>query len=133
MPSPSQEEAWKKLADVCVRAALYDSSDRQPFSQCLPGTRTSLLETLRESVQREQSNLIFLTGESGSGKSAVAHTFAQEHRENELAATFFFSRQHPGRRNTDHFLPTISYQLGLLHHLAQETITRAITRDPSLL
>ncbi|EIW78895.1 hypothetical protein CONPUDRAFT_23777, partial [Coniophora puteana RWD-64-598 SS2] len=78
--------------------------------------------------------IIWLSGESGSGKSAVAYTLAQElHTSGVLAASFFFSRRHPARSTSDSFIHTISYQLGVHHPLAKEIITKALVDDPSLL
>ncbi|EIW86060.1 hypothetical protein CONPUDRAFT_41711, partial [Coniophora puteana RWD-64-598 SS2] len=78
--------------------------------------------------------IIWLSGEAGSGKSSIAHTLAQEfHDAGALAATFSFSRTDSKRGNTAYFIPTIAYQLGLLHPLAREVITKAITDDTQLL
>ncbi|EIW80237.1 hypothetical protein CONPUDRAFT_23702, partial [Coniophora puteana RWD-64-598 SS2] len=76
----------------------------------------------------------WIVGESGSGKSTVAHTLADElGQEGLLAGTFFFSRNTPQRSSFDLVFTTLAYQLGLRHHIARETITKAISNDPSLL
>ncbi|EIW81736.1 hypothetical protein CONPUDRAFT_26473, partial [Coniophora puteana RWD-64-598 SS2] len=73
---------------------------------------------------------IWLSGESGSGKSAVAHSLAQElHARGRLAASFFFSRRHVERSSTERFFPTIAYQLSLLHRRAKEEIVKAVAED----
>ncbi|EIW85630.1 hypothetical protein CONPUDRAFT_31255, partial [Coniophora puteana RWD-64-598 SS2] len=78
--------------------AIYDSNERFPHSHCLPDTRVGILQTLRD-IDR---NLIWLAGESGSGKSTIAHTFAEElAQEGKLAGTFFFSRKHAKRSTFD--------------------------------
>ncbi|EIW78941.1 hypothetical protein CONPUDRAFT_126691, partial [Coniophora puteana RWD-64-598 SS2] len=134
MTSPSPGEAWKALADECVHGALYDSPERQPFPRCLPGTRVHLLEKLHHAINHEERKIIWLSGESGSGKSAVAHTLAEEFRSNDaLAATFFFSRRQSIRNTPARFWLTISYQLGLIHPRAKDLVIRAIANDPTLL
>ncbi|EIW78953.1 hypothetical protein CONPUDRAFT_166806 [Coniophora puteana RWD-64-598 SS2] len=162
MSNPSHEEAWKKLGEACVLSAMFDSPERQSFSQCLPGTRIDLLRTLRQTIREENRRIIWLSGESGSGKSAVAYTLAEQCRADNLgwkpnatrgpeifqhpqapppdnlrrmqvAATFFFSRRDPIRSTTERFIPTISYQLGLLHPHAKNAITKAIVDDSTLL
>ncbi|EIW78906.1 hypothetical protein CONPUDRAFT_166775, partial [Coniophora puteana RWD-64-598 SS2] len=134
MPDQVHQDAWRELGNLCVHSAQFDSPERQPFSQCLPGTRGDLLDTLRTTIRTTNKKIIWLSGESGSGKSAVAHTLAQEfHNNGALAASFFFSRRHAIRSTDDHFVPTISYQLGLRHPRVKEYITQALVDDPSLL
>ncbi|EIW80796.1 hypothetical protein CONPUDRAFT_27134, partial [Coniophora puteana RWD-64-598 SS2] len=78
--------------------------------------------------------IIWLSGESGCGKSTIAHSLAEElDREGRLAATFFFSRKHTKRSTFDHVLLTLAYQLGLQHPRAKEIIMKAISDDPALL
>ncbi|EIW74816.1 hypothetical protein CONPUDRAFT_36412, partial [Coniophora puteana RWD-64-598 SS2] len=78
--------------------------------------------------------IIWMAGESGSGKTTIAHTFADELREKgKLAGTFFFSRKHAKRSTFDHVLLTLAYQLGLQHPRTHEIIMRAISDDPALL
>ncbi|EIW80826.1 hypothetical protein CONPUDRAFT_33220, partial [Coniophora puteana RWD-64-598 SS2] len=114
--------------------AVYDSNERQPHSKCLPGTRTGVLEKLRELVDDEAHKIVWLCGESGSGKSTIAHTLADELRDtNRLAASFFFSRKHTKRSTFDHVLLTLAYQLGIHHPTAKEIIVKAIADDPALL
>ncbi|EIW78892.1 hypothetical protein CONPUDRAFT_166769, partial [Coniophora puteana RWD-64-598 SS2] len=125
---------WQKLGETCIHSAQFDSHERRPFSQCLPGTRGHLLNTLRTAIRTQTKKIIWLSGESGSGKSAVAHTLAQElHASGALAASFFFSRRHPLRSKSDNFISTIAYQLGLHHRHAKEIITNALADDPFLL
>ncbi|EIW78896.1 hypothetical protein CONPUDRAFT_166772 [Coniophora puteana RWD-64-598 SS2] len=134
MADPIRLKAWQKLSDRCVHSAPFDSPEREPFSQCLPGTRVDLLDTLRTAIGTENKKIILLFGESGSGKSAVAHTLAQGlHASGALVASFFFSRQHAICSNDDRLIPTISYQLGLCHPRAKEVIIKALLDDPSLL
>ncbi|EIW80260.1 hypothetical protein CONPUDRAFT_24091, partial [Coniophora puteana RWD-64-598 SS2] len=114
--------------------AIYDSAEREPHSRCLPGTRTDFLQSLRTTVQSESPNVIWIIGDSGSGKSTVSHTFADELREKGLlAGTFFFSRNTPQRSTFDLVFLTIAYQLGLKHDRARAIITKAISDDPSLI
>ncbi|EIW75028.1 hypothetical protein CONPUDRAFT_169884 [Coniophora puteana RWD-64-598 SS2] len=110
----SNHEDWKNLARECAQGAIYDSSERLPHSKCLPNTRVS--------------------SESGSGKSTIMHTLADELRqEGTLAGTFFFSRKHTKRSTFERVILTFAYQLGLQHHFAQEVIMKAIHDDPALL
>ncbi|EIW79034.1 hypothetical protein CONPUDRAFT_166870 [Coniophora puteana RWD-64-598 SS2] len=81
-----------------------------------------------------ERKIIWLFGGSGSGKSSVAYSTAERLRSKDhLAATFFFSRKHLSRSQTDHVFPTIAYRIGLLHAHAKEVIIKAIKDDPELL
>ncbi|EIW78886.1 hypothetical protein CONPUDRAFT_106901, partial [Coniophora puteana RWD-64-598 SS2] len=134
MPDQVRQDAWTKLGNLCVHSAKFDSPQRQPFSQCLQGTRVQLLDALRKTIRTQDQKIIWLFGESGTGKSAIAHTLAQEFSSSDaLAASFFFSRRHDIRSTTDRFIPTIAYQLGLFHPHAQIKIIDALVRDPALL
>ncbi|EIW80711.1 hypothetical protein CONPUDRAFT_105788, partial [Coniophora puteana RWD-64-598 SS2] len=128
------QTVWQQLAHECAQGAIYDSNERYPHSRCLTGTRVVLLQTIKELVDTEDRKIVWISGESGSGKSTVAHTLADKLREEgRLACTFFFSRKHTKRSTFDHVLLTFAYQLGLHHPRAKEIIVKAITDDPALL
>ncbi|EIW78059.1 hypothetical protein CONPUDRAFT_129109, partial [Coniophora puteana RWD-64-598 SS2] len=132
--NPAHSDAWQKLAQECAQGAVYDSSERQPHSKCLPGTRVNLLQTLHTLVDDGTRKIVWVSGESGSGKSTVAHTLADELRQQgKLAGTFFFSRKHTKRSTCHYVFLTLAYQLGLHHPRARESIMKAITDDPALL
>ncbi|EIW75669.1 hypothetical protein CONPUDRAFT_169426, partial [Coniophora puteana RWD-64-598 SS2] len=127
---------WQQLSQECAQGAIYDSNERQPHSKCLPGTRVDLLRTLKEAAEgaTDERQIVWIAGESGSGKSTIAHTLADELREEgRLAGTFFFSRKHTKRSAFEHVFLTLSYQLGLQHPIAREVIVKAISDDPALL
>ncbi|EIW74839.1 hypothetical protein CONPUDRAFT_41327, partial [Coniophora puteana RWD-64-598 SS2] len=114
--------------------AIYDSYERQPHSKCLPNTRVNVLNDIKALVHDGSRKMIWVSGESGSGKSTILHTLADDLRqEGTLAGTFFFSRKHAKRSTFERVILTFAYQLGLQHHVAQEAITKAIHDDPALL
>ncbi|EIW80259.1 hypothetical protein CONPUDRAFT_124979, partial [Coniophora puteana RWD-64-598 SS2] len=130
----TKQAAWEKLAQTCAHGAIYDSQERQPHSKCLPGTRKDFLESLCAIVESGTRNIVWVVGDSGSGKSTVAHTFADElSQEGLLAGTFFFARNNPRRNTFDLVFLTLAYQLGLQHHVTRDIIATAISVDPSLL
>ncbi|EIW79035.1 hypothetical protein CONPUDRAFT_30640, partial [Coniophora puteana RWD-64-598 SS2] len=114
--------------------AEHDCNDGRPFLQCLPGTRVDLLNTLETSLSQEEPQIFWLFGESGSGKSSVAYSISERLRKKGLlAATFFFSRRHVSRSNTDRVFLTIAYRIGISHPRAKAVIVKAIQNDPELL
>ncbi|EIW81928.1 hypothetical protein CONPUDRAFT_152823 [Coniophora puteana RWD-64-598 SS2] len=117
------------------RSAEYDSNERRPFSECLPGTRVELLDTLEQALTKKSMQIpeegrrmipggrvevqgsqehaiadrkiVGLFGDSGSGKSSVAYSTAERLRsQHRLATTLSFSRKRFSRSNTDYVFLT---------------------------
>ncbi|KAJ7450493.1 hypothetical protein B0H11DRAFT_1822102, partial [Mycena galericulata] len=94
--------------------ALHNSGERFQEPACHPGTRTAKLAELNAwSLDTSPtSQLLWLHGAAGAGKSAIAQMFAgncdAQHR---LGASFFFRRSHPKRGTWHNLLTTIAYQL----------------------
>src|SRR6267154_1543074 len=111
---PSSEGVLERLSQVAVKGAEYDSPERQPHPKCLQGTRVVLLDHVVGLLDNKgKSQLIWLHGTAGVGKSAVAFTVAERMRglrvreqvanERRLAGSFFFSRKHTRRCTTGYF------------------------------
>jgi hypothetical protein len=100
-----------------VKGAEFDSPERVPHPKCLQGTRVELLKHIYELLDnQEKSQLIWLHGTAGVGKSAVASIVAEKMTEETtiekgLGGTFFFSRKHTKRCTTGYFFATLAYQL----------------------
>ncbi|KAL1732401.1 hypothetical protein EV714DRAFT_188233, partial [Schizophyllum commune] len=81
---------------------------------CMSGTRTSLLEDIKEWAMNPASSRAYLLhGTAGKGKSAIAHTAAML-LEKAGAITPFcaFDRSDAIGRSARHLFPTLAYQLG---------------------
>ncbi|KAG1775231.1 hypothetical protein EV702DRAFT_1047091 [Suillus placidus] len=140
----SPEGAWERLCQVAVKGAEYDSPERRPHAKCLEGTRVTILNDIYQLINnRKESQLIWLHGMAGVGKSAVAFTVAERMRslkvieqtkiETRLAGTFFFSRQHTNCSMTGYFFATLAYQLACNFPNVQEDLKKAIRENPALL
>ncbi|KAG2346572.1 hypothetical protein BDR05DRAFT_792371 [Suillus weaverae] len=138
------EGTWERLSQVAVLGAEYDSPERQPHPKCLEGTRVDLLKFIYGSLDKqEKSQIIWLHGTAGVGKSAVAFTVAERMKglkvteetkiETRLAGTFFFSRKHTNRSTTGHFFATLAYQLASNFPSVQKDVNRAIRENPAVL
>ncbi|KAG1798608.1 uncharacterized protein HD556DRAFT_1440312 [Suillus plorans] len=138
------EVTWKELSQVAALGAQYDSPERQPHPKCLEGTRVDLRKFIRELLdKREKSQIIWLHGTAGVGKSAVAFTVAEEMKglmisettkiETRLAGTFFFSRNHTQRSTSGHFFVTLAYQLGINFPSVKSEVSKAIRENPAVL
>ena len=93
-----------------VTDAGYLCGDRQG---CMKGTRREILSQLENWLNDEQDKQVFwLNGLAGTGKSAIAQTFAEiSFADGKLGASFFCSRTSDGKSNLRSILPTLAFQL----------------------
>ncbi|KAG1894354.1 uncharacterized protein F5891DRAFT_961643 [Suillus fuscotomentosus] len=135
---------WEKLSQVTVLGAEYDSPECQPHPKCLKETRVNLLELIYGLLdKRETSQIIWLHGTAGVGKSAMAFTVAEKMKglmmtemtkiETRLAGTFFFERKHTKRSTTGHFFATLAYQLASNFPSVKNDVNKAICENPVVL
>ncbi|KAG1817504.1 uncharacterized protein BJ212DRAFT_1299062 [Suillus subaureus] len=137
------EDAWEKLSRVSVKGAEYDSRERQPHPRRLEGSWIDLTNCIHALLgHREKSQLIWLHGAAGVGKSAVAFNIAERMRikertdiEKRLAGSFVFSRKHTKRSTTGYFFATLAYQLASISSYSgfKELATGSILENPALL
>jgi hypothetical protein len=80
---------------------------------CLQNTRVDLLHQIREWANtNDERHIFWLSGWAGTGKSTIARTVAREHYdENNLAASFFFSRGGGDVGHAGKFFTSIAMQL----------------------
>jgi len=106
--------------------------------------RVNLLELIYGLLdKREMSQIIWLHGTAGVGKSAVAFTVAEKMKglmmtettkiETRLAGTFFFARKHTKRSTTGHFFATLAYQLASNFPSVKNDVNKAIRENPAVL
>ena len=80
---------------------------------CLKGTRRDVLLQIEQWVTDKRDQRIFwLNGLAGTGKSAIAQTFAETgFADGKLGASFFCSRDYEDRSNLKAIFPTLAFQL----------------------
>ncbi|KAG2109743.1 uncharacterized protein F5147DRAFT_652324 [Suillus discolor] len=138
------EGTWRELSKVAVLGAEYNSPERQPHPKCLKETRVNFLKFIYGLLdKREKSQLIWLHGTAGVGKSAVAFTVAEKMKglmmaettkiETRLAGTFFFSRNNTERSTAGRFFVTLAHQLVINFPSVQNDVSRAIRENPAVL
>ncbi|KZV77396.1 hypothetical protein PENSPDRAFT_747122 [Peniophora sp. CONT] len=102
--------------------ALLDRLDRLDYADltaqrrggCLQGTRIDVLEELRSwSEDPRAPRIYWLNGMAGTGKSAIARSFAQRLKDNgALGGTYFCSRESRAElTNTGRIIPTLAAAL----------------------
>ncbi|KAJ7118225.1 hypothetical protein C8R44DRAFT_878843 [Mycena epipterygia] len=152
----SGETGLQLLYRASVADALHNSVERYPQPKCHPETRTEILdslwnwtcgiEPLVESQDYEwtrdahsffgdssASNILWLYGPAGAGKSAIAQSLCQRiEAESSVAASFFFKRGHASRGNANRLFPTIAYQLAILLPKLKDYISQMVENDPAI-
>ncbi|KAJ7118230.1 hypothetical protein C8R44DRAFT_673674, partial [Mycena epipterygia] len=79
------------------------------------------------------SNILWLYGPAGAGKSAIAQSLCQTlEAESCVAASFFFKRGHTSRGNANRLFPTIAYQLAVLLPKLKDYISQIVENDPAI-
>jgi hypothetical protein len=81
----------------------------------MPGTRSSILkEILAWSGDLGSPCVFWLSGLTGTGKSTIARTLCESwHKQGLLGASFFISRDEPGRREVSNVVRSIAHQLAV--------------------
>ncbi|KAJ7681944.1 hypothetical protein DFH06DRAFT_284632 [Mycena polygramma] len=134
------------LHHAAVLEAYHNSTDGFTRRACHPGTREELLNDLWrwETGQRvlksepwwscvHETQFLWLHGPAGTGKSAIAHTFAERlDRAGRLGGSFFFKRGHLTRGNAKALFLTIAYQLAFSIPGLKVPVLQAVEDDPSV-
>jgi hypothetical protein len=113
-------------------SACYDSEIAP--TRCLNGTRETIQAQLAEWANDGAQGLttFWLSGMAGTGKTAIASTFANSMAdEGMLGASFFIDRQHAERRNLSRIVQTLAYDLGKHSHAHLREMSTVLRDDPT--
>ncbi|KAF3281948.1 hypothetical protein TWF970_001898 [Orbilia oligospora] len=126
-----QNKNIDKLGDASVKEAMFGSAQDQEEPQCLPQTRIEVLNIIETWISGQRdSNIFWLRGIAGTGKSTIARTIALKlESTSQLGASFFFKKSEAGRNNASKFFPTLAY--GLAKYLPEllPHVSKAIEDD----
>ncbi|KAF8069894.1 hypothetical protein FPV67DRAFT_1753579 [Lyophyllum atratum] len=117
--------------------ATYNSKERYPPPRCYPGTRKAILEEIDSWAADEpadhQGSVMWVHGPAGAGKSAIAQTICESSAgRGQLAASFFFSRDHARRDSVDYVINTVALQLAMSTHDMRDEIAMVVYDNPSI-
>ena len=101
---------------------------------CLKGTREDVLRDIQRWFTSEQGQRIFwLNGLAGTGKSAIAQTFAEmTFADRKLGASFFCSRDFEDRSNLQTIFPTLAFQLACQYPRFRKELLWILKERPDL-
>ncbi|KAJ3753846.1 hypothetical protein EV360DRAFT_4215, partial [Lentinula raphanica] len=117
-------------------SAVLNSETSYPPATCHEGTREAILSRLTDWITDtgRDTQLCWLYGSAGVGKSSVAQTIAERFRQGgKLAASFFFWRRDPIRNNVKRLVPTIAFQIAIAIPVLRAAITAAVEANPMIL
>lgn len=113
--------------------AFHDSSARYPPPLCHPGTREDHINQIIQWSTTENypaSQVLWLKGPAGVGKSAIAQTCA-ERLGKKLGAAFFFSRSN-SRDDSTRLFTSVAYQVAMRCKPYGDFLDKLVHRNPTL-
>ncbi|KAG8704998.1 hypothetical protein FRC08_001906 [Ceratobasidium sp. 394] len=136
---------WKIVAEQTMEAhlknlpnspdAMYRSAKSSNLrGGCTPETRVQVLEQLRDwAYDGESEKIYWMNGMAGTGKTTIAYSLCERlERTQQLAASFFCSRQLPECRDVDRIVPTISYQLARFSRPFRYAVSAVLEKNPDV-
>ncbi|KAK6971684.1 hypothetical protein R3P38DRAFT_3297882 [Favolaschia claudopus] len=131
-----RKAALRILYNASAADATHDAGESFTHPPCHPNTRLEILDhlaTWSQDVSDSASQVLWMRGPAGTGKSAIAQSLCEElQAQNSLAGSFFFKRGHPSRGNAAKLWPTIAYQLALICPSFKAAIALRLTSDPAV-
>jgi len=116
-------------------SATHDTKDQHATPECHPNTRVAILNRLAEWAKGtglEKSDVIWLFGSAGVGKTAIGRSLAKLllATTNITVASFLLSKADATRNTAQNIMSTLAYQISIANPEVQPHIIEALTRDP---
>ncbi|KAJ5392490.1 hypothetical protein N7509_007980 [Penicillium cosmopolitanum] len=117
-----------------VPGAAFDSYENQHEDQCLPGTRTDIIDQITEWASSPNARcILWLNGIAGTGKSTISQTMARNFSNSKsLGASFFFKRGEADRGNARKLFPTIARQLAITIPMIDPALQQIAHDNPGI-
>ncbi|KAF8655025.1 hypothetical protein AX16_003295 [Volvariella volvacea WC 439] len=117
---------------------MFNGDARDDAPKCHPETRRSIISDTKPWAisTTSLSDILWLTGPVGTGKSAIARRVCEELNEEDprlLVGSFFFWRNDDDRNTLKAFVATISYRLSVVMPEVGCLIEYVLSEDPSIL
>jgi hypothetical protein len=114
-----------------IASAYFDSSLAP--SGCLKGTRVAIQTEMSDWANdgAQELTTLWVNGMAGTGKTAIASTFAKNiQQEGILGATFFIDRQQQERRDLSRIVQTLAYDLAKHSQQQLRAVWTVLRNDP---
>ncbi|KAF7325366.1 putative nwd2 protein [Mycena sanguinolenta] len=112
---------------------LHSDVDVQSNSESDVMDSESNVQSDCDGLADPDTNILWLYGPAGAGKSAIMQTLASQLRDaGRLGGSFFFKRGHARRGNAKTLFATIAYQLALAVPWLRTSISQIVENDPSV-
>ncbi|KAF5319559.1 hypothetical protein D9619_008414 [Psilocybe cf. subviscida] len=135
--SDGVSDPLKRLYDQVAQNAILNAGGRADEVKCYPGTREEvigLMDRWMDGKDGAASNMMWLSGPAGSGKSAIVQTIAERCKQRGVqAASFFFFRADPTRCTARPLVATLLYQIFELYPPARQAVAAILSNHPLLL
>jgi hypothetical protein len=126
-----RKEVYDRLKPIA--SAYYDSSVAP--AGCLKGTRVIIHRELANWANdgAQELTTLWVNGMAGTGKTAIASTFARKMEDQRmLGATFFIDRQSAERQDLGRIVQTLAYDLAKHNHEQLRALWTVLRDDPAL-
>jgi hypothetical protein len=124
------EEVYDRLKPI---VSAYHDASMAP-SGCLEGTRVAIQTEMSGWANDGAPELttLWVNGMAGTGKTAIASTFARNMEDQGiLGATFFIDRQKAERRDLSRIVQTLAYDLAKHSHEQLHAVWTVLRDDPA--
>ncbi|KIM19657.1 hypothetical protein M408DRAFT_31032, partial [Serendipita vermifera MAFF 305830] len=120
--------------EIIARLRTRDLVFESQVGTCLEGTRQDILEGFRTWLADLQSrNILWINGNSGVGKTAIASTIIEELRSsNLLGSSLFLQRELASTMTSSGLWRTVAYDLAQRHPGIRGQLVAALTTHPDL-
>jgi hypothetical protein len=101
---------------------------------CLEGTRVAIHDKLSDWANDDASllTMLWVSGMAGTGKTAIASTFAKNMDDQGILwASFFIDRQHAERRDPHRIVQTLAYDLAKHNHSQIQALWAFLRDNPT--
>ncbi|KDR71778.1 hypothetical protein GALMADRAFT_253523 [Galerina marginata CBS 339.88] len=127
------QSSFERLRSHVVSSAMHNSGGCYDKPKCYENTRVAILHRLMEwTAGRVESNkiMMWLYGDAGAGKSAIAQAVAERCSQGpSLLGGFFFSRNDPRRCTETSLVATLAYQVATEVPPLKKLIAAAVDKD----
>ncbi|KDR68312.1 hypothetical protein GALMADRAFT_105145 [Galerina marginata CBS 339.88] len=128
------KSGFEQLARFALSAGMHDAGGSYDRPRCYENTRVAILQQLMDWLVQDTEKdmlIMWLYGDAGAGKSAIAQTIAEScSQRNLLLGSFFFSGNDASRSTETSLVATLAYQAATAVSGLKENITVAVDTDP---